>query len=230
MKRGDRKTPKIIAIIGPTASGKSALAVRLAKKFNGEIISADSRQVYRELNVGTGKITKREMQGVPHRLLDVANPRRQFNVAEYQKLAKEKINEISSRGMLPIICGGTGLYVDSLLKGVVFPKVRPNTQLRARLEKKTATELFTLLKKLDRHRAQTIDPHNPRRLIRAIEIAKDAERTRKKEHGTEAENENSIQPFDVFWIGLSLPRDKLKKKISIRLFARIRKYKMVEEV
>lgn len=234
MKRDGWKTAKLIAIVGPTTVGKSALAVTLARRFGGEIISADSRQVYKGLDVGTGKITEREMRGVPHHLLDVANPKRQFTVAEYQKSAKEKMEEILRRGKLPIICGGTGLYVDSLLKNIVFPKVPPNARLRARLEKKTATELFVLLKKLDPRRAAAIDPRNPRRLIRAIEIAKDAELTRTNPQaggrGTDAENESSIQPYHALWIGLAVPREELKEEISTRLFARIRKYKMVEEV
>lgn len=222
-----QKRKKVIAIVGPTAIGKSALAVRLARRFNGEVISADSRQVYRGLNIGTGKITRREMQGIPHYLLDVADPKKQFSVAEYQKLAQQKIKEILSRGKLPIICGGAGLYIDSLLNSTAFPQAPPNPKLRKRLEKKPAAELFALLKKLDPCRATTVDPNNPRRLIRAIEIARTTERTRNRERGTDAEGDRA---YHVLWIGLTAPREELKAKISMRLFARIRKYRMIQEV
>ncbi len=117
---------KVIIILGQTATGKSALAVKIAKKINGEIISADSRQVYKGLDIGTGKITKKEMQSSPHHLLDVVNPSgEKFTVAEYKKLAENKIKEIITRGKTPIICGGTGFYIDAITKGVIFPEVPP---------------------------------------------------------------------------------------------------------
>lgn len=222
-----QKREKVIAIVGPTAVGKSTLAVLLAHQFNGEMISADSRQVYRELNIGTGKITRKEMRGIPHYLLDVADPKTQFSVAEYQKLAQQKIDEILSRGKLPIICGGTGLYTDSLLNNTAFPQAPQNPKLRKRLEKKSAAELFALLKKLDPRRAETIDQHNSRRLVRAIEISKDTKCTRKGKRGTDAEGDRA---YHVLWIGLTAPREELKAKISMRLFARIRKYRMIQEV
>ena len=161
---------KVIVILGPTASGKSDLAVTLAKKFNGEVISADSRQVYKGLNIGTGKITKEEMRGVPHHLLDVADPREQFTVSDYVKLAEEAIENIEKSGKLPIICGGTGFYIDALLGDKQIPEVLPNLELREELKQKTTEELFEILQKLDGDRAQNIDAKNPRRLIRAIEI------------------------------------------------------------
>ena len=171
------------------------------------------------------------MRGVPHYLLDVADPKKQFTVAEYQERAKEKIEEVLSRGMLPIICGGTGLYVDSLLKGVVFPKVSPNARLRARLQNKTSAELFALLQKCDPRRAQTIDSHNPRRLIRAIEIAYALGSVPPLRHSNILENVGMSEgECRICFIGLTLPAEKLKRKISVRLFARIRKYKMVEEI
>lgn len=214
---------KILVILGPTATGKSALAVKLAKKlartgwggFNGaEIISADSRQVYKGLNLGTGKIMKKEMKGVKHYLLDVVLPRKVFTVSEYQKLANGAIEEIISKGKLPIICGGTGLYIDSLINEVSFPEVPPNLKLRKQLEKKTVVELFEQLQKLDRRRAEEIDKNNPRRLIRAIEIVKAL--------GKVPEIKSKESRYNVLKIGLNLPAEKLKKRISIRLFARIR--------
>lgn len=164
------KKPKILVVLGPTASGKSDIAVALAKKFNGEIISADSRQVYKKLNIGTGKITQKETRGVKHYLLDVKSPVQRFTASEYKMLAEKAIMEILNRNKLPIICGGTGFYVDTLLGDKQIPEVAPNLKLREKLEKKTASELFEILKKLDPERAKNIDSKNPRRLVRAIEI------------------------------------------------------------
>ncbi len=161
---------KIIIIVGPTASGKSGLAVRLAKKFNGEIISADSRQVYKGLNIGTGKITKQEMNGIPHHLLDVANPRKQFSVAQYKLLADKFVQYIVQKSKLPIVVGGTGFYIDALTGTAVFPDVPPNKLLRSKLNKFSKEKLFLILEKKDPRRASTIDRDNKVRLIRALEI------------------------------------------------------------
>jgi tRNA dimethylallyltransferase len=125
--------PRVLVIVGPTATGKSDLAVRLAKKFKGEIISADSRQVYAGLDIGTGKITKAEMKGVPHYLLDVANPKKKFSVVKYVELAEKAIQEIVNKGKLPIIVGGTGFYIEALVDGVVLPDVPPDNKLRKKL-------------------------------------------------------------------------------------------------
>jgi tRNA dimethylallyltransferase len=211
---------KIIVILGPTATGKSDLAVRLARQLRGEVISADSRQVYRGLDIGTGKITKREMRGVPHHLLDIASPRRVFSVAKWQKLAEKKMAEIFSRGHLPIICGGTGLYIQSITNNVVFPEVAPDWKLRKKLNDKSADELFKILKKLDPERAKKIDAKNPVRLIRAIEIAKSL--------GKVPPRDMSKKRFDILQIGLILPPDKLKEKIEKRLEKRIRSGMLVE--
>ena len=214
---------KILAIVGPTASGKSDLAVRLAKKYNGEIISADSRQVYRGLNIGSGKITKKEMSGVTHHLLDVANPKRQFSVALYKKLAEKAISEIVHRGKLPIICGGTGLYVDALLLGLSFPEVPPNRKLRERLEEKSPAQLFVILQKLDPRRAAEIEKSNPRRLIRAIEIVKAMGKVPER-----IINKQSTK-YNVVWIGLRPTEKTLKQNIHKRLLRRM-KQGMVGEV
>lgn len=181
--------PKIIVVIGPTASGKSEYAVKLAKKYNGEIISADSRQVYKGLDIGTGKIlghwapfkilgrgrsrTESKVfmyKGIPHHCIDYISPKKQYTVTEFKRDAELAIADIIQRGKTPIICGGTGLYVDAVLFNQVIPDVKPDFAYRKRLESKTREQLFTLLKKLDPKRAQTIDSHNPRRLIRALEI------------------------------------------------------------
>lgn len=162
--------PKVLVIVGPTASGKSALAVHLAKKFDGEVISADSRQVYKGLDIGTGKITKHEMRGVPHYLLGIADPRKQFSVSDFVKEAQRVITMIYHSGLLPIVVGGTGFYIDALTGTINFPDVPPNKRLREKLSKKSTSELFEMLKKKDPIRAKTIDQYNKVRLIRALEI------------------------------------------------------------
>jgi tRNA dimethylallyltransferase len=163
---------KLVVILGPTASGKSSLAIKLARKFKGEIISADSRQVYKGMDIGTGKITKAEQRLVPHHLLDVESPKKQFTVAEYKALAKKAIAKIKSKNKLPFLVGGTPFYIYSLIDDWEIPEVEPNWKLRRQLEKKSTIELFKMLKKLDPARAANIDAKNPRRLIRAIEIIK----------------------------------------------------------
>ena len=205
--------PKVIIILGQTATGKSNLAVKIARKINGEIISADSRQVYKSLDIGTGKITKKEMKGVPHHLLDVVNPRHRFTVAEYKKLAEEKIKEILARSNIPIICGGTGFYIDAITKGIIFPEVPPDIKLRKEMLRKDATALFHILFKLDKTRAKNIknknEQNNKVRIIRAIEIAKALGKVPKITEKT--------PPYKFIKIGLYLPPDKLKKKIEKRV-------------
>ncbi|MDP2967519.1 MAG: tRNA (adenosine(37)-N6)-dimethylallyltransferase MiaA, partial [bacterium] len=170
LKPGVSPLKKLIVILGPTASGKSELAVRLAKKFNGEVISADSRQVYKGMDIGTGKITKKEMQNIPHHLLNVTSPKRRFTVAQYRKLALKAIDKIFKKGKIPILCGGTGFYIQAVVDGIVIPEVKPDWRLRSNLEQLSTEELFNRLKKLDPKRAKTIDKKNRRRLIRALEI------------------------------------------------------------
>ena len=215
---------KIVVILGPTASGKSGLAVKLAKKFNGEVISADSRQVYRGLDIGTGKITRREMQGVRHHLLDVADPRKQYSVVRYIKQAREAIADIMRRGKLPIVCGGTGFYTSALLGDETIPDVPPNKALRKKLQTKTASELYALLKKLNPKRARIMnksDRANHRRLIRAIEIAKDYRH--KNTHTLNLCGRTSlVYGCNILKIGILLPKKELRRRITIRLFARIR--------
>jgi len=212
---------KVIAIVGPTASGKSAFAVSLAKKIKGEIISADSRQVYRGLDIGTGKVTKREMKGVPHHLLDIADPKRQFSVSEFVELGREAIADIASRGNTPIIVGGTGFYIDALLGRVTLPEVPPDTKLRKRLSKLSAPKLFSTLRKIDPKRAETIDRHNPVRLIRAIEIARVLGKV------PEPQTQN-YTIYRITWIGLSPAPQELRKRIHKRLLARVRQGMIAE--
>lgn len=212
---------RVLVIVGPTCSGKSALAVELAKKFNGEVISADSRQVYKGLDIGTGKITEREMRGVRHHLLDIISPRKVLTAHEYTEMAQAKIANISQKGKLPIVVGGTGFYIDVLLGQITLPNVPPNLKLRANLERKTAAQLFVLLKKKDQRRARSIDPHNKRRLIRALEIV---QALGKVPHVSGLRNHY----FDTLWIGIVPPMKVLEKKITIRLSARMRQGMVAE--
>lgn len=200
----------VIVILGQTATGKSNLAVKIALKIGGEIISADSRQVYKDLDIGTGKITKKEMHGVPHHLLDVINPKKRFSVTEYQKQAISAIAEIQKRNKTPIICGGTGFYIDAITKGIIFPEVPPNNKLRKILDKKKTEELLKILQKIDLVRAKNIDIKNRVRLIRAIEIAKALGNVPKITQATPV--------YKFVKIGLYLPMDiLLKKKIEQRV-------------
>ncbi len=208
---------KLIVILGPTASGKSDIAVDLAKKFNGEVISADSRQVYKDLDIGTGKITKKEMRGVPHYLLDVANPRKQFSVSDFLKMTNLTIVKIVTKNKVPIVCGGTGFYIDALLGDKQIPEVPPNPKLRRQLEKKSTEELFKILKKLDQERAKNIDSKNPRRLARAIEICKAMGKV--PSHFAKASRDKT---YNVLKIGIKIPETELKKRINKRLEKRIK--------
>lgn len=164
--------PHIIVIAGPTASGKSARAFKLARKLKGEIVSADSRQVYKGLDIGTAKPSKREQRSIPHHCIDLASPKKTLTVTEYQKAALRAIKKILAKDKTPIIVGGTGFYIDAILYDTAFPEVPPNPALRRKLEKLSAAKLFAMLKKLDPARAENIDTKNPRRLMRAIEIAR----------------------------------------------------------
>ncbi len=230
--RSEEIKKKIIVICGPTATGKSAFAIQLAKRFNGEVISADSRQVYRGMNIGTGKVTKKEMAGIPHYMLDIANPKKRFTVAEFQKMGNGKMSDIFERNKLPIICGGTGFYISALIDGTVFPEVPPNTELRAKLEKKSADQLFAMLKKLDPKRAETIDWKNKRRVARAIEIAKALGKVPFVEvrppQTCGGLTSTGLQPDKTLWIGIKLPKEELKNKIKIRLFQRLKQGMVAE--
>lgn len=206
---------KVLVIVGPTASGKSALAVKIAKERAGEIISADSRQVYTGLDIGTGKITKREMKGVRHHLLDVASPKRVFTAYDYVRLGRHAIDDIVARGKLPIICGGTGFYIDALLGRLSLAETPRNEQLRTRLASKTAAQLFAMLKKKDAERARAMDTPSERnnivRLIRALEVASKS-----------IDRKDVVPQYDAEWIGIDWPDEVLKARIHKRLIARIK--------
>jgi tRNA dimethylallyltransferase len=220
--------PKILIILGQTATGKSDVAISLAKKYKGEVISADSRQVYKGLDIGTGKVTKKEMAGIPHYLLDIANPKKparqggQFSVAQFQKLALGKIKNIIERKKIPIIAGGTGFYIDSILYDTEYPTVPINQALRNKLQKKSVEELFKMLKKMDPRRAKEIDAKNPMRLIRAIELAKALGKV-------PAISKKPRKEYLILQIGLKLHPEVLRAKIKYRLLKRI-DMGMIEEV
>ncbi len=203
---------KIIVILGPTAVGKTALSVELARSVGGEIISADSRQVYRGLNIGTGKVTQLEMQGVPHHLLDVADPENTFTAHDFVHLGRAAISEIAARGHIPIIVGGTGFYIDALLGRMTLPEVEPDPDLRLKLEGWSLEKLNEELKKLDPEKVKTIDTKNRVRLVRAIEIARsDPESWKLKAKSL----------YNSLSIGLTLPFLELKERIHVRLLSRL---------
>ncbi len=207
------KKPKLLVILGPTATGKSDLAVALASKFNGEIISADSRQIYKGLNLGTGKITKKEMCGIPHYMLDIVSPKTIYNVAKYNAKVQKIISDILKKNKLPILCGGTGFYIDAVVNNTTLPEVPPNLKLRKQLEPKTCEQLMTILEKIDKNIIRTIDAKNKRKIIRAIEIAKALGKV------PAIKNE---QFYDTLEIGLFMPDKILKERILLRLQNRIK--------
>lgn len=230
----ERKTNKLIAIVGQTATGKTDLSIKLGlwlnlrksqKKFDirgAEIISADSRQVYKEMDIGTGKITEKEKKGIPHHLLDVVSPKERFTVAKYKKLVSEIINKIFKKKKITLLVGGTPFYIKTVIDGLTIPKVKPDWKLRKKLQKKTAKQLFQRLKKKDPRRAKTIDKHNKRRLIRALEII---EKTNKPVPPLQKKEPD----FNILMLGIKKPKKKLKKLIAKRLKKRLKKG-MIEEV
>ena len=209
--------PKMIVIEGTNASGKSGLGVALARQFDGEIISADSRQVYRGMDLGSGKITPEETQGVPHHLLDVRNPGEFFSMADFQRLAYEAIDDILSRGKVPFLVGGTGLYVDAVADGYELSEKAPDPELRAHLETFETPELYEML--LRRLPDTDIDPKNRHRVMRALERleAEDYQPGRKSPR------------FTLLKLGVTWPRPILKERIDERLERRLDQG-MVQEV
>lgn len=214
--------PPIIVIVGPTASGKSALAIVLARTIGAEIVSADSRQVYRGMDLGTGKVTREEQRQARHHLIDIANPKTEYNVSHFLADASEAIADIEARGKRVIICGGTAFWIEALMLGLPLPKVVPDPVFREKWGKKDAGELYGYLKRLDPERAKTIDKENKVRLLRAIEIAKAL--------GKVPTIDRSVLPdlSRYIIIGLNPPVDELNRKIRDRFMARM-KAGMLEE-
>jgi tRNA dimethylallyltransferase len=208
---------EVLAIVGPTASGKTALSIELAKLLNGEIINGDSMQVYKGLDIGTAKITREEMDGIPHHLLDIKEPEEAFSVAEYQSIVRAKIDEILSKGKLPIIVGGTGLYVQSVLYDFQFTEDRVNEEIRQayydELEKEGPENMYAKLQQIDPATAKVIHPNNTRRVIRALEIAEHSS----TQKSAEAQNRGNNPMYRHLIIGLDIDRELLYERINIRV-------------
>ncbi|MGN0772817.1 MAG: tRNA (adenosine(37)-N6)-dimethylallyltransferase MiaA [Candidatus Ventricola sp.] len=211
------RLPKVVAVVGTNASGKSALGIELAKKYNAEIISADSRQVFRGLDLGSGKVTPEETQGVPHHLIDVREPNEFFSMADFQRLAYQAIDEIRGRGRLPMIVGGTGLYVDSVLDGYLLSDKEPDLAYRAELEKLTTPQLYDMLLAL-KPDAQ-VEKNNRNRVMRMIERIHD---------GDDATPGKQAR-FESLRLGVSWPREVVNRRIDERLKRRLEQG-MIEEV
>ncbi len=209
--------PKVIVIVGPTASGKTAVSIELAKKINGEIISADSMQIYKHMDIGTAKPTVEEMQGIKHYLLDVVEPNETFNVAKYKKMAEEAIEEILAKGKTPIIVGGTGLYINTLVNGIEFLEVEGDPEYREMLVKRGYEEgaevLHNELKKIDPESAEIIDANNIRRVARALEIYKTTGKTKTQ---LDLESRKEVK-YDYLMFGLEWSREVLYSRINQRV-------------
>jgi len=211
------KKPKIVVLIGPTAVGKTKTSITLAKRFNGEIISGDSMQVYRHLDIGTAKITEEEMDGIPHHLIDMKDPTEPFTVAEFQKLVRKKIVHITEKNALPMIVGGTGLYIQSVLYDYQFSHAVENIELRKELEQKVQEKgnnfLHQKLMSIDPDSAKRIHPNNVRRVIRALEIY---HCTGKTMNDYKAQQQKEMV-YDAVIIGLTMEREKLYERINERV-------------
>ena len=204
---GNSRKNKVIAVVGPTASGKTAFAVDLAEKIGGEIISADSRLVYKGFDIGTAKPTLDERRGIPHYMIDIAEPEVDYSAGLYVHEAKRIIEDIQSRGKVPIIAGGTGLYINILLMNYDLPKVEPDYELREVLM--LEEDLPAILAELDPETAQLIDKNDRKKLIRAIEIVKTT--------GKPIQRRKNNPEYEIEWIGLNYPRDMLYDRINRRV-------------
>ena len=218
MMKSDK--PKVIAVVGPTASGKTALSVEIAKRFGGEVISADSMQIYKDMDIATAKVTKEEMQGIKHHLIDFLPMDALFSVANYVELAHNAIKEICGRSLLPVIAGGTGLYVDNLLSGTVFTEGETDMKVREELQKKLEAEgldcLLSELETVDRETYEKLSvERNPKRIIRALEIYKTTGITMSEQNKLSKPDES---PYDYLKIGLDFKqREALYDRINLRV-------------
>lgn len=215
--------PKLVVVLGPTASGKSGLGISLAQRFDGEIVSADSRQVYRGLDIGTAKITPEEQMLVPHYLLDVADPRQVYTVAQFQRDAIAAINDILEREHQPFLVGGSPHYIQAVVDNLDIPRIEPHPELRAQLETHPLPELLTQLEQLDPQSAATIDRNNPRRVIRALEVNLISGKPFSQQR-------NMAKPlYRSLLLGIVWPREVLYRRIDARVDERMRQG-MVYEV
>lgn len=211
--------PKILVIVGPTASGKTRMAVELAQRHNGEVISADSMQIYRTMDIGTAKPTQEEMGGIPHHMIDVADPEEDFSVARYVEMAARCVDDVLERGKLPIVAGGTGLYIDSLLSGRTFAPFSPDSALRGELERELAEKggqaMLEALAQVDPEAAQRLHPNDHKRIIRALEVYRSTGKTI-TQHNRETQ---AIPPrYDALTIGLAFQdRQAMWRRIDQRV-------------
>lgn len=221
--------PKVIVIVGPTASGKTAISIELAKKINGEIVSADSMQIYREMNIGTAKPTEIEKENIKHYMIDIIEPSENFNVAKYKEKAQEAIEEILKKGKTPIVIGGTGLYINTLINGIEFKEIETDKNYREKLEKeveeKGIDEVYKKLQEIDPEAAQTIDKNNVRRVIRALEIYKMTGKTKTQ---LDKESIKEVQ-YDYRIFGMLWEREELYDRINKRIDIMLEKG-LIEEV
>ncbi|GAA0298185.1 tRNA dimethylallyltransferase [Gracilibacillus halotolerans] len=208
---------KLVVIVGPTAVGKTALSIEIAEKYNGEVISGDSMQIYRGMDIGTAKITEEEKKGIPHHLIDILSPNEDYSVAQFQKDVQAAIRSISSRGKLPILVGGTGLYIQSVLYDYQFSKQQRDEAIQEKieqeLEKYGVNHVYKRLKEVDPEQAQKIHPNNTRRLIRALEVYEQTGLTLSE---YQKKQSNEMQ-FDAFLIGLEMDRVLLYDRINQRI-------------
>ena len=211
--------PKILVIVGPTASGKTRMAVELAQRHNGEVISADSMQIYRTMDIGTAKPTKEEMGGIPHHMIDVADPEEDFSVARYVEMAARCVDDVLERGKLPIVAGGTGLYIDSLLSGRTFVPFSPDSALRGELERELAEKggqaMLEALAQVDPEAAQRLHPNDHKRIVRALEVYRSTGKTI-TQHNRETQ---AIPPrYNALTIGLAFQdRQAMWRRIDQRV-------------
>ena len=222
--------PKVVVICGPTASGKTALSIELAKKINGEIISCDSMQIYKDMNVGTAKPTKEEMQGIKHYLVDYVLPTKRYSVADYKRDAEKSIKKILEKGKVPIIVGGTGLYVDSLIYNIEYPEIKFDEQYRKKLEKeveeKGLENLYKEAKKIDPIAVEKISKTDKKRLLRILEIYHATGKTKTEQEIISRRNEPK---YDYKVYALLWDREKLYDRINLRVDLMI-KQGLIEEV
>ncbi|GCE48026.1 tRNA dimethylallyltransferase [Thermosporothrix hazakensis] len=215
--------PQLIVVLGPTASGKSSLGINLAQTFRGEIVSADSRQVYRGLDIGTAKVTPEEQRLVPHHLLDVADPREIYTVAQFKQAAMEAIDGIIHRGLVPFLVGGSPHYIQAVVDNLDIPQVEPQPALRAELEQRPLPELLAQLEELDPQSATTIDRNNPRRIIRALEVCLITGKP------FSAQRRLADPRYHSLLLGIHWPREILYQRIDERVDIRMQQG-MVDEV
>ena len=222
--------PKVIVICGPTASGKTALSIQLAQKINGEIISSDSMQIYKDMNIGTAKPDKQEMQGIKHYLLDFVEPNQRYSVADYKKDAENAIEDILQKGKVPIIVGGTGLYVDSLIYGIEYPNIEFDENYRKKLEKRAEKEglekLYEEARKIDPQAMEKISRNDQKRILRVLEIYNATGKTKTEQ---EIESRKNEVKYDYRVFAINMDREKLYDRINKRVDIMIQKG-LIEEV